>query len=278
MNKCLIKYASIIILTVIPVSAFTRQDNEANEMIYEDRDTKFFQLLNLPWKKQFTDSGKENWKGKWFLDGDLATVENTPEGMIFSAGPNPSESSSHAVLWTKDSFKGNVKIEWDYTRLDSADRFVNIVYIQGTGINEGKFKKDIRKWADFRREPYMKYYYDNMNLFHISYAVNSANNDYVRLRRYPTGPEHPFKETVILPDYFNTGLFLPYTTYHFTVIKMDDELFFEVKNDQVRKLFHWSVNKVNPVTEGRIGIRHMCTRVARYANISIAVIDDLTDK
>lgn len=266
MITCLIKYISVAILMLTSFYAYTQQENE-------DIDNKFSQLLNLSWEKQFTDTGKEIWKKKWFLDGDLANVENTSEGMVFSAGPNPGESSSHAVLWTKKSFKGNVKIEWDYTRLDSADRFVNIIYIQATGNNEGKFKKDILNWADFRREPYMKYYYDNMNLFHISYAVNTADNDYLRLRRYPTGPDHPFKETVILPDYFNTGLFLPCTTYNFTVIKTEDEIFFEVKNDQVTKLFHWSVKSVTPVTEGRIGIRHMCTRVARYSNISVAVVD-----
>ena len=49
------------------------------------------------------------------------------------AGPVPRENASHAVLWTKQSFAGDVKIEYEYTRTDDANQYVNILYIQATG-------------------------------------------------------------------------------------------------------------------------------------------------
>jgi len=39
--------------------------------------------------------------------------------MILSAGPTAGSDSCHAVLWTKRSFSGDVKIEFEYTRADT---------------------------------------------------------------------------------------------------------------------------------------------------------------
>lgn len=271
-NKIGISYITLLFYILITASCSLKGTWIKDNPDSDTPEARFSELLKLSWEKKFFDEGIENWTEKWFLDGDLAKVENTPEGIVFKAGPDPNESASHAVLWTHDSFAGNIKIEWDYTRLDTAKSFVNIIFIQATGKEEGPYLKDIASWSALRREPYMKYYFDNMNLFHISYAVNHAEDDYVRLRRYPTGPDRPFNQIDIPPDYFNTGIFLPNVTYHFTVVKAENEIFFEVKNKEVRKLFHWSTESVDPITEGRVGIRHMCTRVARYKNIMISTL------
>jgi hypothetical protein len=49
------------------------------------------------------------------------------------------------VLWTKRSFAGDVRIEYDFTRLDTAleHTSVCILYIQATGVGNGEFARDI---------------------------------------------------------------------------------------------------------------------------------------
>jgi len=120
----------------------------------------------------------------------------------------------------------------------------------------------------------MHTYFDNMDLLHISYAAfgndNDDPSDYVRARRYPRLAEESFGTTNIPPDSFDTELFLPGVKYHFTFIKTDEDLFFEVKNADVQRLFHWPLKDVKTLKPGRIGIRHMWTRCSRYQNISIS--------
>jgi len=87
-----------------------------------------------PWRETFRDSGTADWKENWFLDGKQGTVTNSPKGMRISAGPVEHDDASHVVLWTRRSFDGAVRLEFDYTRTDSVNRWVNIVYIQATGI------------------------------------------------------------------------------------------------------------------------------------------------
>lgn len=237
----------------------------------------FDNLTGQDWQLKLEDCGCSDWTSQWFLDGERAVVKNTPKGMVFSAGPVAGDNGSHAVLWSQQSFSGNVKIEFDFTRLDTINRYVNILYIQATGINEGPFSEDIAEWSHLREIPFMRSYFDNMNLLHISYAAfgndNDLPDDYVRARRYPTRPGHAFNQTDIAPDNFDTGLFTPGVTYHLTCIKHSDNLFLEVRNDEVCKLFHWPLKDIEPVDHGRVGIRHMASRCSRYANFEISVLD-----
>ncbi len=237
----------------------------------------FEALLNESWQTAFFDDGTVAWQEKWFLDGERGFVRNTADGMVFSAGPIRGDNGSHNVLWTKQSFEGAVKIEFDYTRLDDIDYAVNILYIQATGIGEKPYVENIAEWSNLRVVPYMSSYFKHMNLLHISYAAyplrDGAQQDYVRARRYPVDPGQNFgKDTRLSPDYSDTGLFLPGVTYHFTCLKHEDSLYLQIKNRDVKRLFHWNTSAFTPVTNGRIGIRHMYTRAARYANIDIAVI------
>lgn len=234
----------------------------------------FSELLQQNWTEQFADDCTQDWKKKWFKDGLRSEIRNTSEGMIFSGGPIPMDNGSHSVLWTRADFSGDIRIEFDFTRLDTITRYVNILYIQATGKQEGPFTEDIADWSALRTIPYMKSYFENMELLHVSYAAfgnqDDKDEDYVRARRYPTRPDRAFNQTDLEPDYFNTGLFRPGITYHFTVIKTNEHLFFEVTNNEVRKLFYWPLSDVEPLAHGRVGIRHMWTRCSRYANIRIA--------
>lgn len=73
---------------------------EANEQ--RAQAIQFAQLQEaLNWKEVLIDSGKDDWRQHWFLDGEKATLQNTDEGLIFSAGNTEWEPASHAVLWTR---------------------------------------------------------------------------------------------------------------------------------------------------------------------------------
>ncbi len=161
------------------------------------------------WAEVFSDTCTADWKDKWFLDGEVGTVTNSPDGMTLTAGPEFKNDAHHMVLWTKDSFAGDLKIEYDYTRLDEAPNCVTILYIQATGSGQGPYAKDITKWSGLRKVPAMRMYYDHMNTYHISYAANPGTEKaYVRGRRYM--PEKQgLKGTNLKPDYATPELSPP---------------------------------------------------------------------
>ncbi len=137
------------------------------------------------WTEVFSDPCTEDWKEKWFLDGEVGAVRNSPEGMTLTAGPEFRNNAHHMVLWTKDSFEGDLKIEYEYTRLDKAPDCVTILYIQATGSGNGPYAKDITEWNTLRKVPAMNMYFDDMNTYHISYAANPGTKEaYIRGRRY----------------------------------------------------------------------------------------------
>ena len=233
-----------------------------------------FEKLNNSdeWNLEFSDSGTRDYSENWHLDGKIAKIKNTPERMNLIAGPEFGNDAHHMVLWTKKSFNGDVKIEFDYTRTDHETKAVNIIYIQATGKEEGDFVRDIFEWNDLRSVPSMRTYFNNMKTLHISYAAfpnDEQTQDYVRVRRYPVSPEKAFRELEVEPTYFDTGLFKTGITYKITAIKTDNCLFFKVEGDGLSKIFFWNTSHLPPLTEGRIGIRHMYTRSALYKNFKV---------
>lgn len=229
------------------------------------------------WTLVFSDSGSTNWEDHWFVEGLKARIENTDDGMVFSSGPIPREQASHAVLWTKRSFAGDLKIEYDYTRLDSmaANTAVNILYIQATGLGTEESPTDIFRSTDKREIPFMRSYYLNMNALQISYSTTGPNRaQYVAARRYPAKSREDFRNgTRLHPIYENINLFEPGKTYHITAIKTGDRLTFTAEHDGEEHVFSWDTTVFPPVTEGRIGFRHMWARSSLYRNIKIYTED-----
>ncbi|MBI1335465.1 MAG: DUF1961 family protein [Phycisphaera sp.] len=244
------------------------------QMIHNPQERKAFERADAPsWRVVFSDPCTGDWKDKWFLDGEVGKVANGPEGMTLTAGPEFKNDAHHMVLWIKQSFEGDVKIEFDYTRLDHEKRCVNILYIQATGSGEGPYDKDITKWNDLRKVPAMKMYYDNMNTYHVSYAAfgNTDDDDtqYIRARRY-VPHKAGLKNTDLVPDYFPTDLFQTGVKHHVTVIKKDRDIYLRIENPGQVYYCHFTNNHLPPITEGRIGLRHMFTRSATYRNIRIS--------
>ena len=224
------------------------------------------------WNLVFKDKCTNDWTKYWTLDGLVATVETSKKGMQFSAGPEFKNDAHHAVLWTKESFTGDIKIEYDFTRNDKETKCVNILYIQATGDGEGEFVKDISAWAKFREVPAMKKYYENMDALHISYAAFENSDDttfYTRARRYPKENGKSFDLTKIAPSYDNQGYFKTGQTYHITALKTSTQLFFKMESKDGVELFSWDLSNIKPITDGRIGLRLMYTRSSIFKNFKV---------
>lgn len=259
---------TIFLILIVCYAAVMRSQNS---------DEADFDKLNQSkrWHLRFGDDCTKNWQMGWFLDGHHADIKNSNEGMLFSAGVLEGNDSHNAVLWTKESFKGDLKIEYSYTKTDAKSIWATILYIQASGIGMAPYSEDISQWNDLRVIPAMKTYYTYMKALHISYASYDNKNtdikkDYVRARMYPVVPGQNFNTTTEIPGGgLETGLFNPGETYKITVIKTNKKLYFKVVGKTNSKLFVWDISKYPALSNGRIGLRHMHGRSALYKNFSV---------
>ena len=242
------------------------------------RMAEFQKLSRAEWKEVFRDPCTQNWRDRWTLDGLKATVANSEKGMDFNAGPVRGENASHAVMWTKESFAGDIRLDYEYTKTDDATEAVTILYLQATGSGAEGHDKDISRWSNKRSVPAMSKYFNHMHLLHISYAafgIGNADpqNDYIRARRYMPETGSGLANTNLKPDYSRTGLFAKDVPHKITVIKKDDDFFMFVRNSDKELLCHWKTDALPPIMEGRIGLRHMWTRAARYRDFRISQLN-----
>lgn len=236
---------------------------------------RFQQLCDADWQVIFSDPCTNDWRKRWFLDGLKGTASNDPEGMVLSAGPTQGDDSCHVVLWTRQVFKGNIRIDYDYTKLDDTIHNVNILYVLASGSGVGDYDTDIEQWNALREVPSMRLYFNHMNTYHISYAAfdqgnADPDNDYIRARRYLPETGKGLEGTALHPNYTRTGFFQKGVPHHITVIRKDDDLYMYVRNAQKALLCHWKTDAFPPISEGRIGLRHMYTRSARYRNFRVS--------
>ena len=245
----------------------------------DDEAELFRQIEALPWIEVMSDAGTDDWQEQWFLDGLKARVTNDAQGMHFAAGPTHRHNPDHAVLWTKQSFSGDVRIDFEYTKTDDEIRNVNIIYLLATGQGDAPFVQDIFTWRDLREEPAMRMYFDHMNTYHVSFAAFPMENedqdpeaDYIRARRYLPEAGNGLTGTALQPDYEPEGLFRRGVPHQITVIKHGDHLFMRVQNEEQTMICHWPTNTHPDIQSGRIGFRHMFTRSARYRDIRVSTI------
>lgn len=236
----------------------------------------FEDAINAEWQGVFFDSCDGDWRKRWFLDGEVASVRTSGRGMQLTAGPRFGDDAHHMVLWTIDSFAGDLLIDYEYTKLDFETNCVSILYIQATGSDELPFGKDIRSWSDLRKVPAMSMYHQHMNLYHISYAAfpnrDDQTTDYVRARRYM--PESGgLGGTDLVPDYENTGLFQAGVKHRVTLVKRGQTLSMRISNGRDTRYFHWQNEQLPPVDSGRIGLRQMYTRSALISKFSVKVLE-----
>lgn len=123
------------------------------------------------WQTVFADPCTGDWRQHWFLDGEVGTVTTGPEGMPLTAGREFKNEAHHMVLWTKQSFEGDLKIEYEYTRTVPETRCIKILYIQATCSGKGPYARDISQWNELRKVPAMATYFEHMHAYHFSYAA-----------------------------------------------------------------------------------------------------------
>jgi len=229
------------------------------------------------WSLSFEDSGTSGrWEEKWFLDGQTASIHYTNDGIDFKAGSVINDNASHAVLWTRKVFSGDVKIEYDFTRKDTTTNdAVVILYILAEGIDEPPYSKDIYSWKDLRVIPFMHIYWWGMNSIHVSYASRSIGKDpYIRARRYPVrSGSISFQQTEVPPSFNSDELFKPNVCYHLTFIKSGNSLTFMVNGDGQTKTFSWETDRFASLQIGRIGLRQMWGRNSLYKNVKVYTVN-----
>ncbi|MCB9247655.1 MAG: DUF1961 family protein [Ignavibacteriales bacterium] len=118
----------------------------------------------------------------------------------------------------------------------------------------------------------MSQYYNHMNTYHISYAAYSFDKDepeYIRARRYMPETGQGLEGTALTPEYENDGFFDTGVKHHITIIKQGDNLYMKVSNTAQTKYYWFDTGNFPPLKSGRIGLRQMWTRAARYANFII---------
>ena len=252
---------------LLAVSLLVCGTTESNAQPSADQQA-FDHVAAADWREVFHDPGTGDWRERWFLDGEVGTVQNTPTGMELTSGPEAGNDAHHMVLWTKAAFAGDIRIEYEFTRLDSSKDGVNILYLQATGSGAGPYHADIAAWSDLRRVPAMKHYFDHMNTYHISYSVSFPGSEYTRARRYlPEGKG--LDGTALAPDYGRSDLFQPGVPHRMALVKRGQTLFLRVENPVSTHYFSWENTRLPPITSGRIGLRQMFTKAGRYAHFRI---------
>ncbi len=221
----------------------------------------FDELRSASWREVFRDSCTVRWQDQWFLDGDDAKVSHDATAMTIDT------ENGYAVLWTKPSFDGDLRIEYDFQRVDDFEKGVNILYIQATGDGQDGCDEDITKWSGRRRKAAMSDYFLNMHTYHISYATDQ--DDYIRGRRYLPLADNRLQGTELSGEITEAGLFDDKQWMHVTVIKRAKELWIEFKHPKKTTLCHFENTDKPAVTHGRVGLRLMPGRMSRFKNFQI---------
>ena len=232
---------------------------------------RFEALEKESWTLRLVDPGSGDWKSRWFLDGEASTLTNTPGGMELISGAESLGDAGHCVLWTKESFRRDLRVEYDFTRLDSSEQGVDIIYLQATGSGKAPYTEDILDWAGLRKVPSMKLYFDHMNTYSVSYAVGMPGSEYIRLRRYQ--PEAKGLEgTEVPPAFGRTDLFGQGLLHRMTFIKHGQEIFLRVKAGDREGFYHWKNDHLPPLDSGRVGLRQMAGKKGLYGNFRISTL------
>lgn len=226
----------------------------------------------------FEDSLMSNWQEKWFLDGLEATLEHRDDGLYFAGGTITKDDdpeqyhAHHAVLWTKQVFEGDIRIQYEMTRVDTSNYGNTLLYIQAQGIGGEPYVKDIAQWSQLREIPNMSIYFEKMDLISVSFREN------IRCKRYPwkdqQGEWYP-QRGLIEPMVDYIGM-IPGKRYAVEVDKRASSVILRLFDAETKELLinsTWDINEVaeelEPVQKGRIGIRHMSTKQFIYKNFKV---------
>ena len=110
---------------------------------------------------------------------------------------------------------------------------------------------------------------------HHHYEDDGTQVDYIRLRRYRPGGASGLSNTDFPGDVFDTGLFKTGVPYRVKVILLGTTIEMQVQNmenPQEQRSIKWDASIFPLCREGRVGLRHMFGRSARYKNFTVRQI------
>lgn len=243
-----------------------------------DRDTQlereFDALESQQWKEKYSEQAGKKVSSGWYLDGKKGSVTKTGDALVLNAGDEIGSEEDHVVLWTRDSYAGDIRIDYEFTRLDSLERFANLLYIQAQGSGAPGYDKEIRRWRKKRQTPRMSTYFDHMNLTHISYATfenkkDVRNPDYIRARRYLPETGNGLKGTAFAQEYLCPLLFETGEPHRITVIKQEGTVWMRIGVNGKNRYFKFDDDRLPDTQAGAIGLRQMYGRHSKYAHFRV---------
>ncbi len=227
------------------------------------------------WIPALVDGGTDRWADRWLLSGDPdrgITVTNGPEGMTLRAGDGTDPRKDHAVLWTRAIFSGDVRIEYDYVVLDryptpiGEGGYCSAVLIHSRVASSAPLPADIGNWSSEQRNsdtsgPALNAVIDGLQL---NYAfVGDPRGNPFRLRSNPG--YRLVGESAGVPV-FEVG-----TEYHLVIEKVATTVSIAANPPTGLSVSHsFASPEIGQHLYGRIGLRNMNHREARYRNIRIS--------
>lgn len=149
------------------------------------------------WIPALVDAGTGRWSDHWLLFGDPdrgITVTNGTDGMTLRAGDGTDPRKDHAVLWTRATFAGDLRIEYDYMVLDrystplTEGGYCSAVLIHSRVTSSSTLPADIANWSAEQRNTDTSGRALNavMDGLQLNYAfVGDARGNPFRLRSNP---------------------------------------------------------------------------------------------
>lgn len=226
------------------------------------------------WDLVWTDSGAENWSEDWLLFGspDRISVTNSPGGMTLRAGDGTDAKADHAILWSRRSFAGDLRVEWDYTVLDRYSSVVppggycSALLLYGHGIGSAEAPADLLAWSPQARQADTsgRTMSETTSGLQLNYAfVGDPRGNRVRLR---VNPGYRLGAESAETDFFEVGV-----PYHVAIEKHQATLSITVTESRSSRVFSTRFDDplLHQHSNGRIGFRNMNRRESVYANIRV---------
>jgi hypothetical protein len=208
----------------------------------------------INWKLVHENATGAGWQDLWSQDGP-STLEPQEGGLLFH-----SDKDQHDVIWLKPPVEGDVRIEYDFLPYESPGGTA-ILFIQATGEERGIYVRDILEWSDVRSGGDYDLYKSHMNYVSVSYT---NPQDEVRFRQS--------LGFYLLERYEDADeVFERDAEHHICATKVGRRVSFEVTNKDSgeTRTCEAEMRPEPAVTEGRIGLRLMNGRKARFSNFNV---------
>ena len=226
-----------------------------------------------PWVLKFSDPAGTPGAAvtKYFKDGSVGTVSYTAGGLDINA---PNRVGGPTVVWTKTSFSGDIKVEFDYKRLDIPRVGVSeasLLVLNGWGlttvcrVDNTVHPLDIRTWA----RPVATYAFYQYCMTNQTVGFDNLDGGTIQRTTVRQNPGYHDMATIIRPM-LQSGVY-----YRVTATRIGNTLTAVVKRGttavaSVTAILNPSLPGSQVSRLGYVGFRQINGRHAAYRNIKIS--------